>query len=288
MGEPIVSVVIAAHEEEAVIARCLRSLTAEAKPGELDIVVVANGCTDRTAQIARAERARVIETPVAGKAHALVLGDAECRTFPRLYLDADVDLDMTSLRRMLKAIDRGALACSPVPEYDLTGVSRVAGRFNRTHDQLLVGRRGLSGAGAYLLSKEGHGRVFPLPEVISDDGYVHRAFSASERQSVEGARSVVRPARTVRAVIRRRARVRLGNRQLDLLGRKAEELPVGMRSLVTLVRRRQVRLMDALWFLVVVVADKVVARWRRLRGKDRSWSTDTSTRQRQAAGRVIR
>lgn len=278
VGDPIASVVIAAHEEEAVIARCLRSLTADAKPGELDIVVVANACTDRTAQIARAERARVIETPIAGKAHALVLGDAECRTFPRLYLDADVDLDMASLRRMLKAIDRGALACSPVPEYDLTGVSRVAARFHRVHDQLLAARRGLSGTGAYLLSKEGHARVFPLPVVISDDGFVHRAFSASERQSVTGARSVVRPARTVRAVIRRRARVRLGNRELDLLGRKAEELPVGMGSLGALVRRGQVRVLDALWFLVVLIADKLVARWRRLRGKDATWSPDTTTR----------
>jgi glycosyltransferase involved in cell wall biosynthesis len=278
VGEPVVSVVIAAHEEEAVIARCLRSLTAGAKPGELDIIVVANACTDRTAQIARAERARVVETPIAGKAHALVLGDAECRTFPRLYLDADVDLGMASLRQMLKALDKGALACSPVPEYDMSGVSRIAARFHRVHDQLLAGRRGLSGTGAYLLSKEGHNRVFPLPVVISDDGYVHRAFSASERRAVEDARSVVRPARTVRAVIRRRARVRLGNRELDLLGRNTDEAPVGLSSLVTLVRHRPVRVLDALWFLVVLAADKVVARWRRMRGKDSTWSTDASTR----------
>jgi glycosyltransferase involved in cell wall biosynthesis len=278
VAEPVVSVVIAAHDEEAVIARCLRSLTSAAKPGELDVVVVANACSDRTAQIARAERARVVETPVVGKAHALGLGDAECRTFPRLYLDADVDLDTVSLRRMLTAIERGALACSPVPEYDLTGVSRVATRFHRVFERLMAGRRGLSGTGAYLLSREGHDRVFPLPLVISDDGWVHRTFSASERQSVEGARSVVRPARTVRAVIRRRARVRLGNHELDRLGRKAEDQSLGLGSLMALVRRRQVGVLDALCFLVVLSADKIVARWRRLRGTDKAWSADTSTR----------
>ncbi|WP_168211512.1 glycosyltransferase [Actinosynnema sp. ALI-1.44] len=278
MGEPVVSVVIAAHDEEAVIARCLRSLTSGAKPGELDIIVVANACGDRTAQIARAERARVVETPVAGKAHALGLGDAECRVFPRLYLDADVDIDMVSLRRMLTAIERGALACSPVPVYDLNGVSGVASRFHRVFDRLLAGRRGLSGAGAYMLSKEGHGRVFPLPVVMSDDGWVHRSFSASERQSVEGARSVVRPARTVGAVIRRRARVRLGNRELDRLGRKAEEAPIGMGQLATLVRQRQVRVLDSLCFLGVLLADKVVARWRRIRRTDAAWSADRSSR----------
>ncbi|GAB3911511.1 hypothetical protein GCM10029964_117600 [Kibdelosporangium lantanae] len=82
VAEPVVSVVIAAHNEESVIARCLRTLSGSAKPGELDVVVVANGCTDRTAQIARAERARVVETPTAGKANALNLGDKECRAFP--------------------------------------------------------------------------------------------------------------------------------------------------------------------------------------------------------------
>jgi glycosyltransferase involved in cell wall biosynthesis len=278
VAEPVVSVVIAAHNEESVIARCLWSLSGSAKPGELDVVVVANACDDRTAQIARAERIRVVETPVAGKAHALGLGDAECRTFPRLYLDADVDLDTESLRRMLKAIDRGALACSPIPDYDLAGVSAVAKRFHRVFEKLVADRRGLSGAGAYLLSEEGHGRVFPLPLVISDDGWVHRTFSASERQSVEGARSVVRPARTVRAVIRRRARVRLGNRELDSLGRKADDPPLGMGALGALVRRRQVGVLDAVCFLTVLFADKVVARWRRMRGNDKTWSADRGSR----------
>jgi glycosyltransferase involved in cell wall biosynthesis len=274
VGEPVVSVVIAAHDEEAVIARCLRSLTGTAKPGELDVIVVANACSDRTVQIARAERARVVETPLAGKAHALGLGDAECRTFPRLYLDADVDLDTASLRRMLTAIERGALACSPVPDYDLAGVSPVAKRFHRVFERLVAGRHGLAGTGAYLLSHEGHDRVFPLPQVISDDGWVHRTFSASERQAVEGARSVVRPARTVRAVIRRRARVRLGNQELDRLGRKAEEPTLRLGELGTLLRRREVGVVDAVCFLAVLFADKLVARWRRLRGTGSTWSAD--------------
>jgi glycosyltransferase involved in cell wall biosynthesis len=270
--------VIAAHDEEAVIARCLRTLTADAKPGELDVIVVANGCRDRTAQIARAERVRVVETPVPGKAHAIGLGDAECRTFPRLYLDADVDLDTASVRRMVAAIERGALACAPVPHYDLSGVSRVAARFHRVFERLVAGRRGLSGTGAYLLGQEGHGRVFPLPHVISDDGWVHRTFSASERQAVADARSVVRPARTVRAVIRRRARVRLGNRELDRLGRKAHEPAVGAGELMSLVRSREVGVVDATCFLAVLVADKVVARWRDLRGTSTTWSADRDTR----------
>ncbi|MFD2356325.1 hypothetical protein ACFSTC_54245 [Nonomuraea ferruginea] len=65
-----------------------------------------------------------------------------------------------------------------------------------------------------MLTEEGHRRVFPLPDVISDDGYVDGSFTGGERVVVTEARSVVRPARTVRAHLARRVRVRQGNRQL--------------------------------------------------------------------------
>src|SRR6266545_1771614 len=48
------SVVIAAHNEEAVIGRCLDALLADVPPGTLDVTVVANGCIDATAEVAAA------------------------------------------------------------------------------------------------------------------------------------------------------------------------------------------------------------------------------------------
>ena len=62
MNAPLASVVIPAHNEEAVLGRCLRVLLAGSTPGELDVVVVANACTDRTAEIAREAGVRVVET----------------------------------------------------------------------------------------------------------------------------------------------------------------------------------------------------------------------------------
>src|SRR5262245_58336894 len=47
------SVVIPAHNEARVIERGLSSLLEGARPGELEIVVVCNGCTDDTAARAR-------------------------------------------------------------------------------------------------------------------------------------------------------------------------------------------------------------------------------------------
>ena len=61
------SAVVPAHNEQAVIARCVRSLLkrAEAEKEEIDLVVVCNGCTDGTADAARraTPKARVLEIP---------------------------------------------------------------------------------------------------------------------------------------------------------------------------------------------------------------------------------
>lgn len=279
MTHPLASIVIPAHNEESVITRCLRVLTEGAREGELDVIVVANGCTDGTADAARAAGVTVIDTDRPGKRHALGLGDAECAVFPRVYLDADVDLDVRSVRTMVAELDRtGALACSPLPEYDVRGVSGAARRFHRVLDALLGGRRGLSGAGVYVLTEPGHARVFPLPDVLADDGYVHRSFAPGERLVVRDARSVVRPARTIAAVVRRRARVRLGNQQLDRLGRPAAEGQVGLGQLIALVRARRVGPVDAAGFVGVLVIERLVARWRRLRGSDSEWAGDRSSR----------
>ena len=60
-----ISVVIAAHNEEDVVGRCLDALLRSARSNELEVAVVCNGCTDRTAEVAReyGNGVRVIETP---------------------------------------------------------------------------------------------------------------------------------------------------------------------------------------------------------------------------------
>ena len=49
VSEAVVSIVVPAHNEEAVIAANLRRLLEGSAPGEFDVVVVANACADGTA-----------------------------------------------------------------------------------------------------------------------------------------------------------------------------------------------------------------------------------------------
>lgn len=276
---PVVSVVIPAHNEEAVIRDCLGRLLEGTAQGEFDVVVVANACTDRTAEVATGFGVRVLRTPTPGKPNALRIGDEVCRVFPRVYLDADVAITADSIRRLVQAAGRpGILACAPLPELDLVGVGPVAMRLHRVHEQLIAPHRALAGAGVYLLTEQGHARVFPVPDVISDDGWVHGSFGRAERAVVRQARSVVRPARTVAAHLRRRVRVRQGNRQLAELGRLPAEGRLKLRALLALIARRTVSPLDVTCYLAVLVADRSVTRMRSHWGGQIRWGTDVSSR----------
>jgi Glycosyl transferase family 2 len=277
-SQPLVSIVVPAHNEESVIADNLRGLLAGTAPGEFDVIVVANGCSDRTAEVAGRSSVRVLETSVPGKVHALALGDQACRTFPRVYLDADVRLSAASVRALVAVCARpGVLACAPVLRLDTDGVGWVARRTHRVHERLIAPGRALAGVGVYVLTERGHDRVFPMPpDVISDDGWVHGSFAPDERVVVTDAESVVRPARTVAAHLNRRVRVRLGNRQLAELGRSAPEGRLGLGSLARLVTARLVSPLDAGCYLSVLALDRMLVRLRR--GHGVRWGSDVSSR----------
>ena len=50
----MISILVPAHNEETVIDRCLRAILDGALPGELEVIVICNGCSDGTARRARA------------------------------------------------------------------------------------------------------------------------------------------------------------------------------------------------------------------------------------------
>ncbi|ATY09302.1 hypothetical protein CU254_01525 [Amycolatopsis sp. AA4] len=273
-------VVIPAHNEEQTLPRLLDALTADAAPGELEIVVVASACTDRTAAVAKAAGTTVLETAVPGKVTALQLGDEVLTGYPRLYVDADVVLSIHDVRALVEALAAPDIAmATPLPLLELDGLGPVVSRAHRAWAQLPSVRQSGVGSGVYALNEQGHALAFPLPDVLADDAWVHRAVPAERKIVVPEARSAVRPAATVRALVRRRARVRLGHRQLDQLGRPAQPgTESGLRTLSQLVRGGAVSVTEAASFSAVVLADRAIARFRRIRGNESEWSTDNTSR----------
>jgi 1,2-diacylglycerol 3-beta-glucosyltransferase len=72
---PRIAVLVPAHDEEALVGRCVASLRGQAYPAAAArLIVIADNCTDRTAEVARAAGAEVMERGDdrrRGKGHAL-------------------------------------------------------------------------------------------------------------------------------------------------------------------------------------------------------------------------
>jgi len=286
-GHPLVpiSVVIPAHNEESVIGRCLATLRDGAADGELEIVVVCNGCDDRTAALARADapEATVIELAVASKSAALNAGDDHASHFPRIYLDADIQLPIDALRATARSLTRpGTLCAAPAPVFALNGRPLVVRKYYEVWRQLPYMTEDMVGTGVYGLSQEGRARFDRFPAITADDQFVLQQFDRRERFTVRDQHFVVYPPTTLRGLLAIRRRAYRGVAELEASGLARHEAATGSgRRLGELARSpRQ-------WFAVTTYVGislyaKASARWR----NSSRWERDDSAR-RSAAGEDI-
>lgn len=278
----MISVIIPAHNEAAVILRCLTVLTAGCEPGELDVVVVCNGCNDGTAAQARSfgQSVRVMETETASKVHALNLGDQVARGFPRFYVDADVNIDLGTLRTLAQRLNAGGvLAVAPRFRMDLTGCSWAVRAFYAVNDRLPSSREGIGGSGVYGLSEAGRQRFGRFPDITADDAFVRIHFASSERDTLEGCFSTVFAARGLRDLIRIKTRSHLGSAELrerfpELWCNRGATNGKSLRKMLWRIW---------MWPLLAVYAYvKLMARWRARRrwasGKRTTWERDDTSR----------
>jgi glycosyltransferase involved in cell wall biosynthesis len=206
------SVVIAAHNEAAVIGRCLDALLADARPGEFDVTVVANGCADDTAAVAASRRGvRVIELATTGKVAALNAGDDAAVGFPRVYVDADIVLATEALRSLANALGNDVHAATVDRQLDLTRRPVPVRAYFAIHGRLPVFRDGLFGRGVIALSEAGRARFERFPDLVADDLFLDSLFSRAEKRHVTSFAARVATPRRTRDLVRRLVRVRGGN-----------------------------------------------------------------------------
>ncbi|MHC3473965.1 glycosyltransferase family 2 protein [Streptomyces sp. 7R007] len=279
------SIVIPAHNEAQVIGRLLDSLLADSGQDETDIVVVCNGCTDDTARIATAygPPVRVVEIPVPSKHAALRAGDDHARSFPRLYVDADVVLsgaDVRALTEPLADESSGVLATAPERRIPLAACAWRVRAYYRVWQRLPAVREGLFGRGVIAVSKAGHARIAALPPLMADDLAASLAFAPGERRVVEAARVVIQPPRTWRDLIKRRIRAAVSTAQVEQRqgpeGASARTSTADLKALL----RAEPRLLAG---VVVFVAAALAARrgaGKAIRAQDfGTWLRDESSRQ---------
>jgi hypothetical protein len=277
-----VSVVVPAHNEAGVIGRLLDGLVSSAAPEELEVLVVANGCTDDTVKVAESfgPAVRVLSVPSASKREALAIGNREAKGFPRIYVDADVELRTEDVRALAQALRHpGALAATPELVLALAGSSWPVRWYYDVWTRLPEVRRGLFGRGVVAVSEAGYARIAEMPPMLADDLVASLAFSPAERIIATGARVVVWPPRTLTDLLRIRIRAAIGVAQVERTeGAPASTARTRPSDLLAMVKDRPRAAPRVALFLTVAMLARFRA-GRAVRHEDYStWHRDESSR----------
>ncbi|MGC5616760.1 glycosyltransferase [Georgenia sp. Z1491] len=277
---PAASVIVPAHDEERSIGRLLTGLTASADGRRLEVVVVCNGCTDATAErAADFPGVTVVEIPQPSKHLAMRAGSEVASVYPRVYVDADVEIGADAVLRLADAVRTGPLlARAPGRRVPLDGVGLLARSYYEVWQELPQVREGLFGRGVIALSEEGHRRYAELPPAMSDDLVISELCAPHERGVDESVTVVVRPPRTVRDLLRRRIRVRTGNAQADAGRLRRADSRTRPAELLRLVRRRPALAPRVPVFVAVTGLAAWRARAAVRRGDFNTWLRDESSR----------
>ena len=277
----VVSIVVPAHNEARVIGRLLGPLLSLGLDGP-DVIVVANGCTDDTATVAASygPAVRVLSIPVASKREALVAGDRAARSFPRVYVDADVELGPGDIVALSDALQRpGTLASAPARELALAGRPWLVRWYYDIWARLPEVRSGLFGRGVIGVSEAGHERLSGLPPLLADDLAASLVFAPEERVIVPGARVIVHTPRTVGDLMRRRVRAIVTVSQVE----RAEGAPGSTartrpQDLFEIIRHEPRMAPRAAVFLAVTAIARLRARRAVQRRDYTKWQRDESSR----------
>jgi glycosyltransferase involved in cell wall biosynthesis len=207
-----VTVIVPAFNEEARIGTVLSGLRlGSADLPDIEVVVAANGCTDRTAAVARELGATVIELTEASKIAALNAAEAVAGTGHRIYLDADAVVSPELIRSLAASVsDAGVEAAVPRPQPIYRDSSWPVRSYYRISERLPVFRNRLFGRGVIALSENARRRFGSFPDITADDMFLDAIVGADEKREIDAVVPVHVPLRT-RELIRRLARSREGN-----------------------------------------------------------------------------
>lgn len=213
----MISIIIPAHNEAKVIAATLSEFVNGITQSEVEVIIVCNGCTDKTADVVRSFEApfKCRETSLPSKSNALNIGDGMACGFPRFYLDADVVLSMNAVYQVADVLrSNKILAASPRMCVDTRNATWFVRAYYDVWQQLPYVKEGMIGTGVYALSEEGRKRFDSFPQIIADDGYIRSLYRTGERITVTSCQSLVRAPANLDGLLRIKTRSRLGGYEL--------------------------------------------------------------------------
>jgi len=285
---PPFSVIIPAHNEAAVIARCLKAMLSNAPEGAMEVIVACNGCSDDTAALARvaAPTATVLELIHGSKPLALNSGNAVARYPIRLYVDADIVVGYPALAATAAILMQpGVMAASPTLTVDTSRCSKAV----RSHYRVWMSQPyvvdNMVGSGVFGLSQDGLTQMGTFPPIIADDEFVRSRFPTGQRRRVvtdlqgNPATFTVFPPRDVISLTRIESRQRAGLADLRKNYPTQQTAPrmTSFGSLFATAGKGN-SVADIVLYLALKLAGRLHFRWSRLRGREQRWLRDESSR----------
>ncbi len=227
---PPVSAVVALYNEEKVIGQTLTALLASRYAGELEVILVDDGSSDRTSEIvagiaASDRRVRLLRQANGGKASALRAGLAAARHEIILMLDGDTQFEPDALGELVAPL-RDPRVGAVSGQIDVGNQSGLLGRFQsleyvsgfnldrRTYDALDAISVVPGAASAYrasAITKAGGIQADTLAEDTDLTLALHRAGYLIRHTT--RARAVTEAPATARALLRQRKRWAFGTLQ---------------------------------------------------------------------------
>lgn len=275
------SIIIPAHNEAAVVERTLSSILANKVDRPVQIVVVANGCTDDTAAVVRTfgDRVELVETPVGSKTHALNLGDRVAKYDLRAYLDADIELSPNALQDVLDAFkDPTVRLAMPRAKHTYRGRNPFLAGYYAIWRSMPYVRKGAMGGGFYCIDKELRSRFREFPSITADDKFIRNLAKPEERRVVDTCFALITMPQSFGDLLKVKTRWTYGNIELaasrpDLNVNDTKKHDGALRHLLA---------RPWLWihmptFIFVYAYAQVAAR-RRLEKRQAIWDRDASTR----------
>ena len=197
----MLSVIIPANNEADYIGGCLDALLASApepgssEPGRppVEIIVVANACTDATVAVARGyERAVaargwrlfVLDLEQGGKLNALNAGERAAGGNVLVYIDADVIVSPPLLAQLQQAVDRPEPAYASGRPTIQPARSWLSRAYARVWMRVPFMTEGVPGCGVFAMNRAGRARWGAYPQIISDDTFTRLQFAPAERIGV--------------------------------------------------------------------------------------------------------
>jgi len=270
----VADIVIAAHNEGRAIDPALSRLAPLTAVGDVRLIVVAHG-SNGAAQVASSlgPAVQVLSTSAASKQEALRTGDEAASGFPRVYLDADVDLGAQDLLALIAEVTKpGVLAAAPRLVMDTDGSPSLVRWYFEVYLQLPEVRRGLLGRGVIAVSEAGYERLACNAPSLGFDLAAYRAFAPAERRVADRATAHRKPPRTVAVLLAGRisAAVTLARfeRERRLWPSRAWTRPA---DLAGIIWADPALTLKVGWFIVTMIVAKMSARAAVARDKWRAY-----------------